>query len=135
MKLAGELGLARQLSGAEYRELRQNRDRADHAARALYERVKARRFQLLHSLHALRDLEATAHRLGPDHAETWDTLSTVYAERPVILTELTILENAGVADLVKFLSADGTTRESAIACVIGRGGLYGLEGRFVEVSP
>ena len=48
--LACELGLARRLSLAEARELRHKHEQADTAARALYERVKARRFRLLDEL-------------------------------------------------------------------------------------
>jgi hypothetical protein len=103
--LARKLGLTRQLSGAEYRELRQNRERADHAARALYERVKARRFELLEEWRGLGRLEVEAHTAGANHPATWGGLALVYRERPAILAELTILENAGAADLLRFLAA------------------------------
>jgi hypothetical protein len=128
-----ELGLARRLSPAEYRELRQNRERADRAARALYGRIKARRFELLDRLHMLNDLEARAHRLGPDNPDTWDALGRVYAERPGILAELAILETANAADLLRFLSAGLEERKRAIDGVIARGGLCDAAGRFMDV--
>src|SRR6516225_907177 len=51
--LAKELGLYRRLPSAAWRELRQNRERADSAARDLYERIKTQRFELLGELHSL----------------------------------------------------------------------------------
>jgi len=132
--LARELGLARRLTPAEYRELRQNRDRADRAARVLYERVKARRFELLDFLRTLDDEEATAHRLGPDNPETWEPLSAAYAERPAILAQLTILENAGAADLLRFLAAHPEAQARVIEGVLRRGGLTDGYGRFMEVA-
>jgi hypothetical protein len=131
--LARELGLARQLSGAEYRELRKNQERAHMAARALYDRVKAGRFELLDRLHTLNRLEVRAHDAGLDNPQSWDALAKVYAERPGLLAELTILENCGAADLVRFLSADNAAREWAIAVVMEHRGLYDSDGRFVEV--
>jgi hypothetical protein len=131
--LARELGLARRLSPAEYRELRQNRERADRAARALYGRIKARRFELLDRLHMLNDLEARAHRLGPDNPETWDALAGVYAERPGVLAELGILENCPAANLLRFLSAGSEERQRAIDGLIARGGLCDAAGRFMDV--
>jgi hypothetical protein len=132
-KLARELGLARQLSGEEYRELRQNQERAGRAARALYERTKTRRLELMDELRGLGRLEAVAHEAGLDHPATWDALEMVYRDRPALLAELAILENCGAADLLRFLSADIATRERVIASVIERGGLYDSSGRFVEV--
>src|SRR5208282_2380590 len=73
VRLARELGIARQLSGAEYRELCQNQERADRAARELYGRVKARRLELSEQLRWLGRLEVLAHEAG-DHATTWDAL-------------------------------------------------------------
>ncbi len=134
VKLAREQGLAARLTAAEYRELLQQRERADRAARSLYERVRVRRFELLGCLHALGDLESTAHRLGPDSPETWNALSAVYEERPAILAELTILENAGAADLLRFLSAEPEAREQVIDGVLMRGGLADAFGRFIEVA-
>jgi len=134
VKLAREQGLAARLTGAEYRELLQQRGRADRAARSLYERVRVRRFELLGYLRALGDLDSTAHRLGPDNPETWNALSAVYAERPAVLAELTILENADAADLLRFLSAEPEVREQVIDGVLMRVGLTDTYGRFVEVA-
>jgi len=134
VKLARELGLARRLSGAEYRELRQNRERADRAARALYERVKARRFELLEELRGLGRLEAKADVAGVDHLATWDALALVYGRRPALLAEIAIHENCGAADLVQWFSVRPDTRERAIEGVLVRGGLMDAHGRFVEVA-
>jgi hypothetical protein len=131
--LAKELGVYKRLTSAQSRELRHNRERADRAARHLYERVKARRFELLDRLHVLGGLESKAQGLGPDNPQTWNALSEVYAERPVILAELTIFENAPVAELLELLSA-GAARGRMIDRVLSRGGLCDALGRFVEVQ-
>ncbi|MGA2631353.1 MAG: hypothetical protein ABSG54_14235 [Terriglobia bacterium] len=120
--LARELGLARELSGAEYRELRQNRERADRAAWALYERAKARRFELLEELRGLGRLEAKASVAGVNHLATWDTLALAHGRRPALLAELAILENCGAADLILFLSAGSEFRAQMIEGVLMRGG-------------
>jgi hypothetical protein len=133
MRLARDLGLARQLSGAEYRELGQNRERANHAALVLYERVRARRFELMEELRGLGRLEVGAHEAGLDHPATWDALEIVYRDRLAILAELAILENCVAADLLRFLGADHVARGRVIASVIERGGLYDGGGKFIEV--
>ncbi|MBZ5538231.1 MAG: hypothetical protein LAO31_19940 [Acidobacteriia bacterium] len=133
VKLAREQGLAHRLTSAEYRELRQGYEQADCAARVLYKRVQAQRIDLLNLLHALGDMEATAHLLGPDSAEAWDALSTVYQERPAILAELTILESASVADVRELLSGP-EPRERMIKSVISQGGLTDAFDRFVEID-
>ncbi|MGH9454222.1 MAG: hypothetical protein ACRD2O_09675 [Terriglobia bacterium] len=121
------------LSSAEYRELRQTREWAETAARELYRRVKARRMELLDLLHDLNRLEIAAHDAGPEQPETWDALATVYAKRPVVMVELTALENCGAAELIRFLNSD-RERESVIGRAILRGGLPDSSGRFVEVT-
>jgi len=133
VSLAKELGLYQRLSPAEYREFRQNQEQADRAARVLYERVKARRFELMEELRGLGRLEVRAHEAGLDHPATWGALELVYCDRPALLAELAILEECGAADLLRFLSADNATRERVIARVIERGGLYDHADRFVEV--
>ncbi len=134
VKLARELGLARQLSGAEYRELRQNHELADRAARVLYKRVRARRFELLQELRELGRLELEAHEAGLGHAATWDTLALVYPERPALLAELTILEERSAADLIRFLTADAATRVQIVSEVVFAGGLHDGRGRFLELA-
>jgi ribosomal protein L37AE/L43A len=133
--LAKELGMYHRLPSAEYRELRQSRERADRAARQLYERVKARRMELLDLLHSLNRLETAAHDAGPDSVRVWDVLEVVYGKRPGVLAELAVLENYGAAALIRFLNSDAPERESTIAGVIERGGLYDSAGRFAEVNP
>jgi len=133
-KLARELGLARQLTGAEYREFRENQERADRAARALYEQVRARRFRVSEWVRTSGWLEVWAHERGPGNSAAWDVLEMVYRDRPALLAELAILENCGAADLLRFLSADNETRERVIKVVIERGGLYDRAGRFVDLT-
>jgi len=126
-KLAREQGLAKRLTPAEYRELRENRERADRAAPSVYEHLKARRFELSDFLPILNDREATAHLLGPDNPAAWDALRTVYRERPLILAELTLLEESPPTELIRFLAknpADGK-RETDRALICG--GLYDLD--------
>jgi hypothetical protein len=130
--LAKELGVFRRLPSAEYRELRQRRERAGRAAQALYQRVKAWRFELLDDLHSFNRLEWQAHDAGPDHPATWDALSTVYEKRPAILAELAILENVPAAELLELLFG-GVGREP-IHCALFHGGVYDELGRFVEVQ-
>ena len=134
VKLAREQGLVARLTAAEYGDLLQEREQADRAARTLYERVRARRFELLDRLRALGDLQSMAHRLGPDNPGTWDALSMVYAERPPILAELTILENSAAAELNRFFSVQPDTRERVIEGVLMRGGLTDTYGIFIEVA-
>jgi hypothetical protein len=132
--LARQLGLTRRLSWAEYRDIRQSRERADRAARALYERAKMRWSELLDHLHTLDRLEIQAHDGGPNCPTTWGALALVYAQRPGALAELALLENAGAAELVRFLSAGGTAREVMLAKVIERGGVTDSRRRFVELA-
>ena len=132
--LARELGLARRLCPAQFHEQRQAGERADRAERALYEEVKARRFELLDKLHSLNRLELRAHGGGPNETATWDALAGVYAERLGVLAELTILENSGAADMIRFLSADSATRQAKIHRLVEEGGHCDGQGRFVAVE-
>ena len=134
MTLAKELGVYRRLPSAEYRELCQNRERADRVARELYERIKARRFELLNDLETLNRLELRAHEAGPEHAATWHALALVYRARPGVLAELVVLENSRAADLVPFLSAGPEERRRATDGAILRGGLYDQADSFVDLS-
>jgi hypothetical protein len=85
-------------------------------------------------LHALNRLEQRAHSAGPDTENAWNALSSVYTKSTLILAELAILENGGAADLIRFLAAHAQTRAERIAGVIECGGLYDLNGIFVEVD-
>ena len=134
LTLARELGLVRPLSGAEYHELRQNQERAARAARALYDTVKARRLELMEEVRGLGRLELGAHT-APNHPLTWDSLSTVYRERPAALAELAILENCGAGDLIRFLSVPQQARDRVIGNVLMRGGVWDSQRKFVEVCP
>ena len=111
MKLAREQGLAKRLAPAAYRELRQNHERADLAARALYKHIRTRRFELLQELRGLGRLEVEAHTAGANHPATWDALALVYRERPALLAEFVIPENCGVAELNRLFSAGPELRQ------------------------
>lgn len=132
-KLARELGLSRPLGSAEREQFRWKQERADHAARTLYARVQARRFELLNELRALGRLGLLAHEAGANHPATWGALALLYREWPGVAAELRILENCGAADLIRFLSAAPGLREHAIDGVIKAGGFYDSRGRFVEI--
>jgi hypothetical protein len=69
-------------------ELHAARERANHAATALYARLKKRRFALLDELHSLSGFEVKAHEAGVSHPATWGALALVYAQRSVLLAEL-----------------------------------------------
>jgi hypothetical protein len=132
--LAKELGIYRRLSSAEYQKLRQRRERAHEAAERLYAAVRVRRFELYDELRSLSPIETVAHLAGLEHPAAWDALETAYRNRPALLAELSILENCGAPDLVRFLSADNATRGRVIASVIERGGLYDCGGKFFEAT-
>ena len=133
-KLAREQGLTTRLTGAEYGEVCQERERADRAARALYERVKARRFELLDQIHTLNRIEAGAHEAGPGHSDVWDALAVVYRERPLVLAELLILDDSPATELIRLLCASPEEGQWEIGRVLTRGGLYDSAGRFVELA-
>lgn len=132
-KLARELGFAKRLTLAEYRERRQNRESAVDAARLLYEQVQNRRLELLEELCALTRLEVLAHEAGMNHRATWGALALVCAERPKLLAELLLLENAPAGQLVDFLGGDLETRMRAVTAVIERGGVPGRGTEWVEL--
>ena len=132
-KLARELGLARTLSRQERERLHRQYGRADRAARALYQRVRARGFDLLQRLRALGRSELAAHQAGADRPTTWERLARVYRERPQILTELTVLENCRAADLILILTAGPEPREWMVDAVLMAGGFYNSRAQFVEI--
>jgi hypothetical protein len=133
-KLAREQGLAEHLTPAEYHEVRQNRERADRAAHAIYERVKTRRFELLEHLHALNSIEQGADQAGPRHLRVWEALALVYRERPLILAELTILEDSPPSELIRFLAMNPADQGREIDRTLIRGGVFDSRGRFAEVT-
>jgi hypothetical protein len=103
--------------------LGRRRELADRAARTLYDRIRARRFELLDELHGLNRLELRALEAGPDHPATWDALALVYRERPGVLAELAILENGAAADLLRFLSSGADERQAVTDRILRLGGL------------
>jgi hypothetical protein len=133
VKLARELGLARPLCPGEREQLRRKEERADRAARALYARVHARRFELLNELRALSRLGLRAHEAGANHPATWGALALLYREWPGVAAELGVLENCSAADLIRFLSAAPELRARVLDGVLTAGGLYDSRARFVEI--
>jgi ribosomal protein L37AE/L43A len=133
--LEKELGVHRRLSRAEYQELRRKRDRAHDAALRLCAAVKTRRTDLLDWLYALNRFEARARKAGPTIEAAWQGLGLTYADRPKVLSELVILENAIACDLVRFFLATEEIRKEKIGRVLSWGGFY-PDGResFVEVN-
>lgn len=97
--LAKELGIHQRIPSAEYRELRQRRERAHKAALKLYQAARDRQLELREQLRELGRAELVAHEAGPDNPSTWQTLSRVYTEGPAIERELDALES-GNADTV-----------------------------------
>jgi hypothetical protein len=106
---------------------------ANRAAWTLYQRVKARRFELLDELDTLSPLESLAHEAGTDHPAAWDALAHCYGTRSGVLAELAILETANAADLLRFLSASQEEQEQVLQTVILGGGIWDSDGRFVEL--
>lgn len=102
-KLARELGLAKRQTPPEYRELRQNRERADQAARSLYEHVKARRRELNEVHQQYLDIIRLSHELGPTDC-AWDALEMAYQVLPYVRMELIALEDADAAAALAILS-------------------------------
>jgi hypothetical protein len=102
--LRKRLGIRRDWVPAdEYRRQRQQRERAEDAARRLYEAVHARRTELLDWLRDLARLENAAHDAGMDQEQAWADLALVYRERPEIESELDFLESANAAELAEKL--------------------------------
>jgi ribosomal protein L37AE/L43A len=133
-KLAREQGLAKRLTPAEYREVCDNRERADRAARAIFERVRARRSELLDNLHALNRIEQGAHTVGSGSPDVWGALALVCRERPLILAELTILEDSPPTHLIRFLAMNPEDSKREVDRVLIRGGVFDARGRFAEVT-
>lgn len=132
--LRKRLGLRREwLPRVEYFRQQRERERAHEAVRRLVAAVHARCMELLGSLHGLNRLEALAHDAGASEAR-WEILGHVYCKRSRLLAKLTILENCGAVDLIRFLSAETELRERVIDGVLMRGGLYDAQGRFVEIE-
>jgi hypothetical protein len=133
--LRKRLGMHREwLPDDEYRRLRRKRERARDAAQRLAGAVRCRREGLLDRLRSLNQLEVASHGIGPTEA-AWQGLGLTYADRPKVLSELVILENATACDLIRFFLASEEIRKEKIGRVLSWGGFY-PDGResFVEVN-
>jgi hypothetical protein len=132
--LRKRLGVHREwLPDDEYRRLRRKRERAHDAAARLYGAIQARRNGLLDLLHCLNQLEVASHRIGPTET-TWRRLALTYADRPKVLSELVILENASACDLIRFFLDGSEARREAIGRVLEWGGFSPRAGEFLEVA-
>jgi hypothetical protein len=130
--LRQRLGIRREwLSREEYIRQQRERERAQVAKERLAAAVHRRCFQLRDEVHGLTELQLKAHRSGANHPATWDALALVYSQRPRLLAELEIMENATVAELVRFLTADAEIRAAAVSRVIS---LHDAAGMFSEFA-
>jgi hypothetical protein len=133
--LRERLGLRREwLPRADYLRVRREREQIREAARRLCHAVHFRRMELLDLIHSLNRLEALAHDAGPSDA-TWESLALAYRGRAPLMAELLVLECAGAADMVGFLTTDDETRRQVVDRVSLAGGMYDPAGKFVEVCP
>lgn len=103
--LAKELGIHRRISSAEYLEQSRKRQRANDAALRLFAAAHRRQLELRERLRQLGRAELFAHDSGLEDASTWEVLSRVYAERPLIEQELDALESADPAIVLESLNA------------------------------
>ncbi|HUZ47879.1 MAG TPA: hypothetical protein VMW54_14685 [Terriglobia bacterium] len=102
--LAKELGIYRRIPSAEYRELCQNRERTREASRRLFYASKASQLELQARLRELGRDELLAHEQGADDPKAWDTLASVYADRPSIEQKLDLLESTDPASIFASLT-------------------------------
>ena len=131
--LAKAQGIHQRLSRAEYRQLCEKRERAHDAALRLDYACAVRRLYLCELLRTMSQSEVAAHRAGPDCLEGWASMALVYGDRPGVLAELTIVENAAAADRVKFLLANEQTRQGVVSRVLEHGGFFPDAEKFIEV--
>lgn len=96
--LMRELGFKDERSYAEKQRDRRARERAHEAALRLHGVAHMRQLELLAKLRNLGLMELLAHEAGRTE-DSWETLASVYAERPAIERELDLLES-GDADTV-----------------------------------
>ena len=78
-----EPGVGGERSDAEKERDRRARERAHEAASRLYAVVRTRQLELQAKLRDLGQMELLPHEAGPTE-DSWDTLASVYAERPVV---------------------------------------------------
>jgi hypothetical protein len=88
---------------------------------------------LLAELHELWGLENRAHGAGPEHPATWGARALVYSRCPPIVAELTFLENAHAAPIIRFLEATPEQRQAIVEVIQERSGMVDGEGKLVEV--
>lgn len=99
--LMRDLGFKDERSYAEKQRDRRARGRAHEAALRLHEAAHLRQLRLLAKLRNLGLMDLLVHEAGPAE-DSWETLASVYAERPAIERELDLLE-FGDADTVHSL--------------------------------
>lgn len=119
--LAKELGIYQRLPSAEYRRLRQKRERAHEAALKLYSLAHNHQLELREELRSLGRLEILAHDAGPTE-EAWNVLATVYAERPKIEAELDVLESGDPSAVLERLRPKPSTAGTSDRAPCGASG-------------
>lgn len=134
--LARELGLARRLPPAEARKLYRRRELGKAWGRAAYERARTRRFDLYEAFRSwVTILCGASEKLREDLNDqiAWEALALAYQESPKVQAELAILEDAPIAERVRFLAAGPAEREERIQAVINQGGVVCGE-RFIPLT-
>ena len=71
---------------------------------------------------------------NPQDATGWMLLEYAYQKLPRIRAALAILEDGLIKGRVEFLGGDSGQQEQYIAEIVRAGGLYDVQGRFVEVT-
>jgi hypothetical protein len=105
------LGIEREwLPRPEYIRQCRERERVHDAAERLYVAAHARQLELRETLREFGRMEQAAHEQGPDDPKAWDTLASVYTERPAIEQELDAVESDDPAAVFAILREKGEKR-------------------------
>ena len=136
-QLARQLGLARRLSPAEARGLRERRERAHTLAEGCARKLRARRQELYQAHRELLSIRTEVHDgwcCESANEAVWDALARVYTELPRVRAELLILETALVRDRLRFLNESTEVRRDVVDRVVAAGGSTGTRGKFIELD-
>lgn len=136
--LAKRLGLlSPPVSRAEAAAFFRERAEARLAAEYVQARLMAERFRLREahrSLLRIYDGAAKQLNVSREHARAWAALAYALSQLLGVRAELTILEDAPVAERLAFLNASDERRKEMAERVILAGGLLDARRKFVEVS-
>jgi hypothetical protein len=132
--LEREMGLGRPwIPASEYRKTIRDK----RCAEGLAALVRARRLDLLDEQRALNELEFqinVAALKRDDDPVFWDALSFLHRRRPRVLAEISLVEDAPTALLVRYLHGTARERDEAVDAVLERGGVADRWGRWREAS-